>query len=216
MTTHETAGPDSYATVAEGRGAEIKVKGSRFVGQAFSIKEEADVRKTLDKVLRQHHKASHHCWAARLAPPESPTERCDDDGEPAGTAGQPILAICRGAELLDLLLVVTRYFGGTKLGKGGLVKAYGDAAREALAATTRRTEWLDVRIVIACTYDDVGSVEAVLSRNSEAIAAAGRAFSERPGFTLRVRRSRAEGLIALIRDATSGRAKARICAGDEP
>jgi len=204
---------DSYLTVAEGKVAELKVKGSRFLGQAFRVETLLGGRACLEAVRRQHHKATHHCWALRLPPPRAPLEQVDDDGEPAGTAGPPILSILRAEGLLEVLVVVTRYFGGTKLGKGGLVRAYGQGAKLALLGAARVRIFCDKRLVIACSYDDLGAVEAVLARAAADLSRVQRDFAKGPHLTLFVRQSRARWLWETLQDATSGRC--RLVDGEE-
>ena len=110
--------PDLYKVLGNGPETEIKIKGSRFLGQAFHAPDLETGRKRLETVRKKYHGATHHCWAARVGEPGRVEERSDDDGEPSGTAGAPILAALRGGELHDGLVVVTRYFGGVKLGTG--------------------------------------------------------------------------------------------------
>jgi putative IMPACT (imprinted ancient) family translation regulator len=158
-------------------------------------------------VRRRFHDASHHCWAARTGPPGGVVERGDDDREPKGTAGPPILAAIGSAGLGDVLVVVSRWFGGTKLGTGGLVRAYGEAARAALDAAPRRDVWLAERLLVECGWPDVGAVEAVLAREGERVRRCAREFSGTPRFDVDVVRSRAHALREALREATSGRAR---------
>ena len=107
-----------------------KIKGSRFIVTVSPISTENHFKDILSGLQKAHPNANHHCWAWRLA---GDRERSSDDGEPSGSAGEPILQRMRRAELIDSMIVVTRYFGGTKLGVGGLVRAYGGAAGETIA-----------------------------------------------------------------------------------
>jgi len=122
----------SYAAPLDESRAEIREKGSRFLAVIGPAMDEAAARAALGTLEREFPDATHHCWAWRLGSPAR--ERSSDAGEPAGTAGIPMLQVLRGAGLSDVLAVVVRWFGGTKLGKGGLARAYAAAAREALAA----------------------------------------------------------------------------------
>ncbi len=108
----------------------MREKKSRFLSLIQPAETSAQAKEALEKIRSQYPDANHHCWAWRLGNP--PLERSSDDGEPAGTAGLPMLQVLRGAPVSDLLAVVVRWFGGVKLGKGGLVRAYGDATRLAL------------------------------------------------------------------------------------
>jgi uncharacterized YigZ family protein len=112
-----------------------KEKGSKFLGYAFPISDEAQFKEELARIKQEHHQARHHCYAYALNKDAS-LYRTSDDGEPNGTAGKPILAPLSGRDLTFSAVVVVRYFGGTKLGKGGLVRAYGTAARDAIDAST--------------------------------------------------------------------------------
>jgi uncharacterized YigZ family protein len=106
-------------------------KGSRFLASLIPVTSENAARDSLALIAKRYPDATHHCWALRLA--RSALERSSDAGEPRGTAGVPILQVLRGAELWDVLAVVTRWFGGTLLGKGGLARAYAAATRDAVA-----------------------------------------------------------------------------------
>jgi uncharacterized YigZ family protein len=205
-----SAAPDLYHAVEDGPETEWKVKGSRFLGQVFRIADEAGAASCLQTVRKKHHAATHHCWALRVGSPEAVVERSDDAGEPSGTAGRPILNQLLGQEIHDVLLVVTRYFGGTKLGTGGLARAYADAAAMALAAAPRRIVRLETRLSVTCDFDDLGFVEAILAREAADVRVVERDYSRGPRLTLFARRSRAEEIADVIIETTSGRAKVRI------
>ncbi len=123
------------------------MKGSRFLVALAPVSTEEAAKEFLQQTRSEIPGASHHCWAWRLASPA--IERAGDDGEPSGSAGRPILAQLAGNDVVDVIAVVTRFFGGTKLGVGGLVRAYGGAVGEALATTNlvpyRNMETLSVR-----------------------------------------------------------------------
>lgn len=201
--------PDRYRTLDEGPEVEIeiKIKGSRFLGCAFSIDSVDSAAARLAALRRRYHDATHHCSAWRLGRPEDAQERFDDDGEPSGSAGAPILAAIRGAGLVDALCVVTRYFGGTKLGTGGLVRAYGEAAREALSAAPQR--WVErvETLRIALPYDALGALEATLSREGAFLRGVERKFEPEPELVLTVLSSRSESLVEALVEATAGRAR---------
>lgn len=150
----------SYSAPAGEAWGEIREKGSRFLAWVGPVVDEESAKAALDGLARRYPDASHHCWAWRLGSP--PRERSSDAGEPSGTAGVPILQVLRGAGLSDVLAVVVRWFGGTKLGKGGLARAYAGAAREALAAlpVTRRVP--TVRMVVEVPYERVGAVKRLI------------------------------------------------------
>lgn len=110
-----------------------KIKGSRFIAVSVPVSSLNDVRNIISTLQHQHPHANHCCWAVRLT---SGVERSNDDGEPNGSAGAPILQRLQRANLLDSLIVVVRYFGGTKLGVGGLIRAYGGCANAAIEHAT--------------------------------------------------------------------------------
>lgn len=121
----------SYKTTVETYTEEIVIKKSRFIACLYSINGESDVKKIVGGLRKAHHQANHFCTAFRLH--TSPiVERYSDDGEPSGTAGMPMLEVLRGQGLENVLLVSIRYFGGTKLGTGGLVRAYTQSAQEVI------------------------------------------------------------------------------------
>lgn len=124
----------AYLTIApEGGAAEIEVSRSRFLCTLTRVEDEFSARGVVDAARKQHWDARHHCSAFVLG--EQRLERSSDDGEPPGTAGAPMLDVLRGRELTDVVAVVTRWFGGTLLGTGGLARAYAGAVRAALEAT---------------------------------------------------------------------------------
>ncbi|MCI4011053.1 YigZ family protein [Brevibacterium sp. ZH18] len=122
-----------YRTIAAPAEAEIEIKKSRFIGYLAPVATEAEAREVIAERRNAHPKARHHCTAFVLDP-DSRTQRFSDDGEPAGTAGAPILDVVSGHDLTYVVAVVTRYFGGTLLGAGGLVRAYGQATSAAVDA----------------------------------------------------------------------------------
>ena len=119
---------DSYKEVSARELAEIKIKGSRFIGEVVPASSIEDAEAALGQIRKREYNATHHCWAYRLGV-KGDLFRYSDDGEPSGTAGQPILRHIDGLGITNILVVVTRYYGGTKLGTGGLIRAYGEAAR---------------------------------------------------------------------------------------
>lgn len=109
---------------------QLEIKKSKFIGLYFSVKSQDEVVEILNNLKKEHKKATHICYAYRLTSPFS--EKAFDDGEPSGTAGKPILNVLQKQDKKDSLLVVIRYFGGIKLGAGGLVRAYSKTASETL------------------------------------------------------------------------------------
>src|SRR5690606_6766564 len=123
---------DTYKTISSLSEGLFKDRGSKFIAYAYPLRDEAGVKESVAAVKAEHPKARHHCWAYRLTPDRS-VFRINDDGEPSGTAGRPILNALLSADVTNVLLVVVRYFGGTLLGVPGLINAYKSAAHDALA-----------------------------------------------------------------------------------
>ena len=125
----------AYLTIAGHASAEIVVSRSRFLCNLERVDDESSARSVVEQARREHWDARHHCSAFVLGPDRS-LERASDDGEPPGTGGGPMLEVLRGRQLSDVVAVVTRWFGGTLLGTGGLSRAYADAVRAALDVAT--------------------------------------------------------------------------------
>lgn len=140
--------------------AEIREKGSRFLALLRPASDEQQAKDILTRLASEHHDASHHCWAWRLDWP--PSERSHDAGEPSGTAGAPVLRALAAAGVSDALLVVIRWYGGTNLGKGGLVRAYGGAARAALAAGTIGRRLLRQELEVRLPYEELGGLRRLV------------------------------------------------------
>jgi uncharacterized YigZ family protein len=150
----------AYTAPAGESRAEIREKGSRFLAVIGPAADEAAAKALLAALAKELPDATHHCWAWRLGSP--PRERSADAGEPAGTAGMPILQVLRGAGLADAMAVVARWFGGTKLGKGGLARAYAGAVREALGGLALVARVPTVRLALTVPYERVGAVKRLL------------------------------------------------------
>ena len=150
----------SYLVPARQATAEIREKGSRFLALVEAAAGEEEARAVLAGHVRLYSDATHLCWATRQGWP--PRERSSDAGEPAGTAGRPMLQILRGAGLSDVLAVVARWFGGVKLGKGGLARAYSAAVRAALADLPTVCHSPCVRLVLAVPLHRVGAVKRLI------------------------------------------------------
>ena len=129
--------------------AEFTEKKSRFIGQVWPVSTEEEARARIDAVKKQYHDARHNCWCYLL---RDGTLRYSDDGEPQGTAGQPMLEVFTREGITDAVCVVTRYFGGILLGTGGLARAYTKGAKDALIAAGVSVERLWDRILVACGY----------------------------------------------------------------
>lgn len=152
---------DTFLTLAGPAEARTREKASVFLAFAAPVETEEEAREMVAERGRAMWDASHHCSAWKL---RGGVSRANDAGEPSGSAGAPILAAIEGAGLTDLVVVVTRWYGGTKLGVGGLVRAYGDAAAQALAAAPRRTGTHAARLSVRYPYAHTSAVMRALER----------------------------------------------------
>jgi len=162
----------TYRTIDLGLGdtaeAELVVSRSRFLARACRVEDEESARRFIAEVRSIDHDARHHCTAFVLGA-DAAVRRSNDDGEPSGTAGRPMLEVVTGRGLSDVVVVVTRWFGGVLLGTGGLVRAYGDATAAALdaAGTRERVLWQQARVVAPIA--EVGVLESRLRRDTDVV-----------------------------------------------
>lgn len=148
--------------------AELVVSRSRFLARACRVEDEESARRFIADVRAIDHDARHHCTAFVLGP-DAAVRRSNDDGEPSGTAGRPMLEVVTGRGLSDVVVVVTRWFGGVLLGTGGLVRAYGDATSAALdaAGVRERVLWQQAKVVAPIA--EVGTLESRLRRDTDVV-----------------------------------------------
>lgn len=148
----------TYLTIASNGYAEIEVKRSRFLCALRRVDSEDAARDVISSIRKQHWDAGHHC-SAMIIGPGGDVQRSNDDGEPSGTAGAPILEVLRGHGISDVIAVVSRWFGGTLLGSGGLARAYGDGTRAALEDLPLVRRSLMEKYEIAVDHANAGRVE---------------------------------------------------------
>lgn len=197
---------DEYTSVAAPAHAESKVKGSRFLALLAPVESPEAALRELEAVRKTYHDASHHCFAYRIGPAGG-QERFSDAGEPSGTAGKPILLALRHASVSDAVLVVTRYFGGTRLGVGGLRRAYAGAAEAALQRAGRVQRILTEAVRVAVPGELIGDVISAVARAGGKIV--GTEYGPEALLTIEIRRSKTEEVRRMLTDRTSG--KARLC-----
>jgi uncharacterized YigZ family protein len=147
---------DHYRTLAEPAEFRHKIERSEFLGIAFPVTAEEDFFAELTRVQKRHFDATHHCWAFRLF--AESRSRSSDAGEPSGTAGKPILAAIEGAALQDVGVIVVRWYGGIKLGTGGLSRAYRDTAAETLRTAKLLDRYVYERVRVLVPFDALGTV----------------------------------------------------------
>ncbi len=203
--------PHSYKTIAEGlRHEPPKIKGSRHIATIAPIAGESDVAAMIEIARADFPAANHHAYAWRLGIDGS-RFRASDDGEPSGSAGKPILQQIDRLGLTRVAVVVSRIFGGTKLGVGGLIRAYGEAAAEALGRAVVVERRVTAVVAITHAYEQSGAVKGVLHRTRYTPRDA--EYDAETRFKLDVPVDELDAFLAAIRDATAGRA---ACAVEMP
>lgn len=183
---------------AEGR-SEIRERASRFFGFALRAGSREDAEAALARLRREHHDATHVAFAWKIGAPPAQAARASDDGEPAGTAGKPIAAAIDSSGLTDVLAAVVRHFGGTKLGTGGLARAYRSAARLALEASGSVTIYETALVEITGSYAAMAAARRLL--DPPAVRLESERFTQGPVLELAVRTSRLPALLSALEDA---------------
>jgi len=194
---------DQYSTIRVGGIAEIKVKGSRFIGTAQPITSEEQASEFIQQISRQFYNATHNCYAFSIGHHDLTIARYSDAGEPAGTAGLPILNVIRGKQLSDVIVVVTRYFGGTKLGKGGLIRAYSQCTQKVLEKCPVVKKYLVEILQLEFDYNFTGAVMKVISAFNARVRES--IYHHNTRLILSLRQSKVEQFKHELLEATSGK-----------
>ena len=156
---------NEFVTISEHDTAEIIEKKSRFIANIFHVENIEQVEEQLNKIKKQHYSARHNCYAYRIIKNDMIIEKSSDDGEPSGTAGAPMLNILSKNNLCNILIVVTRYFGGILLGTGGLVRAYSSSVQAGLASSQIVTRISGSKLQIATDYTGLGKIQYILGES---------------------------------------------------
>ena len=189
---------DRFLTVEGPAEAACRERSSKFRAYLYPVQDEEQIREALDALRKRFFDATHHCYAWRLGP-HGENYRANDDGEPSGTAGKPILGQLLSHELTDCLLVVVRYFGGTKLGVPGLIAAYKEAAAEAIAAARILEKTVDRRVTVHFPYPAMNDVMRVVKALQPRVEA--QRFDNLCTMRLAIRESCADELVERLRTA---------------
>ena len=195
---------EQYKTVYEGGEGELVEKKSRFIATVRPVKTEEEANQFVEKMRKKYWDARHNCWAFILGERQE-FKRCSDDGEPSQTAGKPMMDVLTGAGLTDVAVVVTRYFGGTLLGTGGLVRAYSGAVQEGLKNSTVITKYLGVKLSVTTDYNGVGKLQYLFGQKEIPILSAD--YTDKVVFTVLVESSRIQEIKKAITEATSATAQ---------
>lgn len=194
---------DGIKIVYRGGEGEITEKKSRFIATVCPVNSEEDAAAFIEKIKKKYWDARHHCHAFVIGE-RNEISRCSDDGEPSGTAGKPMLDVLLGAGLHNVCVVVTRYFGGTLLGTGGLVRAYGQAVSEGLANSMIVEKMMSCRMKIYTDYNGIGKIQYILGK-SRAITV-NTEYTERVVMEIWIEKGLSEGLCKEIVEATGAKA----------
>jgi uncharacterized YigZ family protein len=184
---------------------EIKIKGSRFIGHAGPVCDENEARSFLDRLVKQYYDATHHCYAYRVGTGNRSLFRYSDAGEPTGTAGKPILNTIDGRSLSNVICVVVRYFGGVKLGMGGLARAYAACAKRTLEKAPVKSCCETQICRLQFDYDFTGSVMHVISSYRAEILESD--YGSQSALILRIPKSKTLDFEKQLMNETSGRTK---------
>ena len=193
-----------YVTVYQGGQGEIVEKKSRFIAQVFPVEKEEEAAGIIEETKKKYWDARHNCYAFVLGA-GGEISRCSDDGEPSGTAGRPILEVLAGRGLRNVLVIVTRYFGGTLLGTGGLVRAYSAATQAGIDASRVITKEVGYRLTVDTDYTGVGKLQYVAAQQN--IGILDTIYAEKVQMVLLVSAEGCDKLVQEITEATAGQAR---------
>ncbi len=194
---------EAYKTVYEDGTGEITVKKSRFIAAIHPVETEAAAEEFINAAKKKYWNASHNCYAY-IIDPQNPILRCSDDGEPGKTAGRPMLDVLTAHDLTNLVAVVTRYFGGTLLGTGGLIKAYQSAVLEGLSHCDIITKQLGSQIQITTDYNQIGKIQYFVGQ--DAIPVLSSEYTDTIELNLLVPVTKKESFLKKITELTNGSA----------
>jgi uncharacterized YigZ family protein len=191
---------DFYYTVKEISREETREKGSVFIATLFPAENKVEAEERIQDCRREFHDATHNCFAFRI---DQSSFRYSDDGEPSGTAGAPILSMIDKYDLKQIVLVVTRYFGGTKLGTGGLIRAYSHCAETAIKKSSIIKKFILKNLILRFPFGQIGKVKALLSKYGFAYSED--ATPEMMVTNVQIPPSRINEFEKILMEATSGK-----------
>lgn len=191
----------NYRTIKEDNQHEIEIKKSRFICFLKRIESEEEAKDFIQQIKKEHWKANHNCNAFVLGE-RSEIQRSSDDGEPSGTAGVPMLEVLKKNELINVCAVVTRYFGGTKLGAGGLIRAYSGSVAQAIADTGIVEGRLQQEVFVKLEYPNLGKMENFIT--NEHLAVKDTQFTDQVVVTCMVDENQIDSFEAQVIDLLNG------------
>lgn len=193
----------SYLTVKKAGSDQINIQKSRFIGYVRRVETERDAQAFIEEIRKKHHDATHNCFAYMIGENDQ-TQKANDDGEPSGTAGVPILEVIKKQHLKNTAVVITRYFGGVKLGAGGLIRAYSQATSRAIKATGIVKRQLMQGFSVTVDYTLIGKIENELRQSDYILDAMD--YQETVTFFVYVQKGTEDRFKKWITDLTNDRA----------
>lgn len=193
---------ENYKALFDGGQGEIIEKKSKFIATTKNVETEEEAIAFIESMKKKYWDATHNCFAFSVGV-KRVLNRCSDDGEPSGTAGKPILEVILGEEIHNIVVVVTRYFGGTLLGTGGLVRAYTKSAKEGIRNSIVIEKNFAERIFITTNYNDIGKIQYIL--NIEKIFVINTDYTDIVKIEILVKKSQVNNLKKKLIEATSAR-----------
>lgn len=194
---------DYYFTIKKESLAEVKIKSSKFIGQTYLVESTESIQSILVEIKKKEYNAKHNCYAYIIGHGNQQTFKYSDDGEPSGTAGKPIFDILEGNNLTNILLVVTRYFGGTKLGTGGLVRAYSETAKSVLEKSIITKKYLTYTFHFEIEFSHYNSLQKLMEKYNAKVITSD--FSDIVKIKLEIRKSMVESFKDKVAELTSGK-----------
>lgn len=197
----------AYRTFKEAGVKEIVIKKSRFIGYGFAVSSEEEANQHIERIRKEHWNATHNCFAYVIGDRDQ-IQKQSDDGEPSGTAGKPILEVIKAKELHNVLIIITRYFGGIMLGAGGLIRAYSDGAVAAIEASSAVLKQLHSVVEVEVDYTWLGKLENEF-RNRQVLTGETQ-FADHVKLTCLPVVTETDAFVAWITDVTQGQAKIEV------
>jgi len=196
---------DEYLTIKSSVRTKLKVEGSIFIATAIPIDPEESAEEWIRKISKEFFGATHNCFGWRIKKGEQESFKSSDAGEPRGTAGKPILSAIESEKLYNILVVVTRYFGGVKLGTGGLSRAYRSCAQSALQKAEKVTKWITSEISFSYPLSMTGRVNQIISKYNVRVLESG--FMDYAKARIEIKVSLLETIKKVLVEATNGQVK---------
>jgi len=196
---------DLFLQIKAPREGQLKIKGSRFLTTIRMITSEEEAKQVIDEVSKKYHDATHNCYAWKVGTGKKMRYRYSDDGEPNNTAGLPIFKSINARNLSNIVVIVTRYFGGIKLGTGGLIRAYSKAATDVLKDCEITKNYLTETVMFKTSFEFVSLIHNTISTFKATLKDS--TFEEEVVFKIEIRASKLKEFIIKLKDGTNGQVK---------